>query len=85
MTDTLAWLESFLFHSAKISENGYTGKLRPINMHMPAYIGIWFMMKSANNGQDSAIKKLSDAIEDSGINSGWMDVPESFLHWQKDT
>lgn len=56
----------------KISENGYTGKLRPINMHMPAYIGIWFMMKSANNGQDSAIKKLSDAIEDSGIQF-WLD------------
>lgn len=50
----------------KISENDYKGKLRPINMHMPAYVGIWFMLKSKDN-QDSSLKKLSDEIEDSGI------------------
>lgn len=50
----------------RISEDNFTGKLRPINMHMPAYVGIWFMLKSKNN-QDTSIKKLSDEIEDSGI------------------
>lgn len=56
---------------SKISENNYTGKLRPINMHMPAYVGIWFMLKSKNN-QDTSVKKLSDEIEDSGIKF-WLD------------
>ncbi len=51
---------------SRISEGNYTGKLRPINMHMPAYVGIWFMLKSKNN-QDPSVKKLSDEIEDSGI------------------
>lgn len=50
----------------KISEGNYTGKLRPINMHMPAYVGIWFMLKSKNN-KDTSVKKLADEIEDSGI------------------
>lgn len=56
---------------SKISEGNYTGKLRPINMHMPAYIGIWFMLKSKNN-QETSVKKLSDEIEDSGIKF-WLD------------
>lgn len=51
----------------KISEGNYTGRLRPINMHMPAYVGIWFMLKSKKIN-DTSIKKLSDEIEDSGIN-----------------
>lgn len=50
----------------KISEENYTGKLRPINMHMPAYVGIWFMLKSKNNN-DTSVKRLADEIEDSGI------------------
>lgn len=56
---------------SKISENNYTGRLRPINMHMPAYVGIWFMLKSKDN-QDTSVKKLSDEIEDSGIKF-WLD------------
>lgn len=56
---------------SKISENNYTGKLRPINMHMPAYVGIWFMLKSKDN-KDISVKKLSDEIEDSGVKF-WLD------------
>lgn len=51
----------------KISENGDKGKLRPINMHLPVYIGIWFMLRSTNSVQDSAVKKLAEEIEDSGV------------------
>lgn len=51
----------------KISENNYSGRLRPINMHLPAYVGIWFMLKNSVSKNDTSIKKLADEIEDSGI------------------
>ncbi len=51
----------------KISDGGYKGRLRPINMHLPAYVGIWFMLKNAHNNQDTPINRLADEIEDSGV------------------
>ena len=50
----------------KISEDDYKGKLRPINMHLPAYIGIWFMLKSQGT-QNSFVRMLGDEIEDSKV------------------
>ena len=50
----------------KISEDDYKGKLRPINMHLPAYIGIWFMLKSQDT-QNSFVRMLGDEIEDSKV------------------
>lgn len=51
----------------RISEGGYTGRLRPINMHLPAYVGIWFMLKNSQNGQETPVNRLADEIEDSGV------------------
>lgn len=43
---------------ATINQNDYHGKLRPLNMHLPIYMGIWFMLA-----------KSSDFIKDNGLAS----------------
>ncbi len=40
---------------ANISENNYSGKLKPVNLHLPIFMGIWFTLQKL-------IKKYADAL-----------------------
>ena len=50
-----------------ISVNNNSGKLRPLNMHLPIYVGIYFMMQSYFQKNNAPLKQLAREIEKSNI------------------